>query len=129
MGTVFRIGVWRVTIYTLDHAPAHAHLVGQGGWAKIALNCPMGPALPIDVRGLDAVTVKKALRVIGFDQDIFVSVTTERTARWVPWAPHGYHKSSPPAPIPPRHAASGAREKTEPGTFDSWSLYPRIQWT
>ncbi len=64
MGTVLRFGGWRVMIYTLDHAPAHVHLVGPEGRAKIALNCPMGPAVPIDVRGLEPVVVKSALRVI-----------------------------------------------------------------
>lgn len=64
MGTVLRIGGWRVMIYTLDHAPAHVHLVGPEGRAKIALNCPAGPAIPINIRGIDAATVKSALVVI-----------------------------------------------------------------
>jgi hypothetical protein len=52
-------------IYTLDHAPAHVHLVGTEGRAKVALNCPDGPALPIDVRGCDAPMLKKMLQDIG----------------------------------------------------------------
>ena len=50
MGTLLRVGNWRVMIYTLDHAPAHVHLVGPEGRAKIALNCPKGPTVPIDCR-------------------------------------------------------------------------------
>ena len=64
MGTVLRIGGWRVMIYTLDHAPAHVHFVGPEGRAKIVLNCPDGPVLPIDVRGFDTATLKKALHIV-----------------------------------------------------------------
>jgi hypothetical protein len=64
MGTVFRVGGWRVMIYTLDHAPARVHLVGPEGRAKIALNCPTGPVVPISIRGVDAVTIKSALVAI-----------------------------------------------------------------
>ena len=60
MGTLIRIGAWRVMIYTRDHTPAHVHLVGPEGRAKIALNCPYGPVIPIDVRGIDAGTLKRA---------------------------------------------------------------------
>lgn len=64
MGTLLRIGAWRVMIYTLDHAPAHVHLVGPKGRAKIALNCPDGPALPIDVRGIDSAELKEIVRTV-----------------------------------------------------------------
>ncbi len=65
MGTLLRIGAWRAMIYTLDHGPAHVHLVGPDGRAKIALNCPDGPPVPIDVRGVDAAVIKKSVRLIG----------------------------------------------------------------
>lgn len=61
MGTLLRIGNWRVMIYTLDHAPAHVHIVGADGRAKIALNCPNGPVIPIDCRGIDTVSLKRIL--------------------------------------------------------------------
>lgn len=61
MGTLFRIGSWRIMIYTHDHAPSHVHLVGPDGRAKIALNCPDGPLALIDSRGIDAGTLKNAL--------------------------------------------------------------------
>jgi hypothetical protein len=61
MGTLIRIGTWRVMIYTRDHAPAHVHLVGVNGRAKIALNCPGGPVVLIESRGIDAGTLKRAL--------------------------------------------------------------------
>jgi hypothetical protein len=46
MGTVLRIGVWRVMICTQDHRPSHVHVVSGAGRAKILLNCPDGPAVP-----------------------------------------------------------------------------------
>ena len=62
MGTIFRIGNWRVMIYTDDHAPSHIHLVGPDGRAKIALNCPEGPAIPIEARGISSAVLKIALQ-------------------------------------------------------------------
>lgn len=61
MGTLLRIDGFRVMIYTNDHAPAHVHLISSDGRAKIALNCPTGPAIPIDVRGIDSRVLKKVL--------------------------------------------------------------------
>jgi hypothetical protein len=64
MGTLLRIDGWRVMIYSLDHPPAHVHLVSPDGRAKIALNCPDGPVVPIEARGIDAGTLKRTLRLI-----------------------------------------------------------------
>jgi hypothetical protein len=64
MGTHLLIDGWRVMIYSRDHAPAHVHLVSPNGRAKIALNCPEGPAVPIEARGIDAGTLKRTLRLI-----------------------------------------------------------------
>jgi hypothetical protein len=64
MGTLLTMDGWRIMIYSRDHAPTHVHLVSPNGRAKIALNCPRGPAIPIEVRGIDAVTLKRALRLI-----------------------------------------------------------------
>ncbi|MFM9971453.1 MAG: DUF4160 domain-containing protein [Burkholderiales bacterium] len=52
-------------IYTRDHGPAHVHLVGPDGRAKFALNCPDGPAVLIEARGVDASTLRRALVSIG----------------------------------------------------------------
>ena len=51
-------------IYTHDHAPAHVHLVGPDGRAKIALNCPSGPVVLVDARGIDEGTLRRALTQI-----------------------------------------------------------------
>ena len=37
MPTLFRIGSYRVMVYTNDHSPAHVHAVGVGGHAKFEL--------------------------------------------------------------------------------------------
>lgn len=65
MATLLRFGSWRVMLYTRDHGPAHVHVVGPEGRARVALNCPDGPAVPIDGRGIDAATLKQAITLIG----------------------------------------------------------------
>lgn len=64
MSTLLRVGPWRVMIYVKDHGPAHVHVVGPDGRARIALNCPDGPPIPIDARGMDAIIVKRIVEVI-----------------------------------------------------------------
>ena len=51
-------------IYSLDHGPAHVHLIGPDGRARIALNCPDGPPVPVDARGMDATRLHKALGLV-----------------------------------------------------------------
>lgn len=67
MGTLIRFGAWRIMIYVKDHGPAHVHVVGPDGRAKIELNCPGGPPLPVDVRGIDAITVRQVVGLIADD--------------------------------------------------------------
>jgi len=64
MPTLLRIDHWRVMIYSLDHPPAHVHIVGPEGRARIALNCPNGPAIPIDAHGIAAATLKRIVIAI-----------------------------------------------------------------
>nr|WP_288121080.1 DUF4160 domain-containing protein [Thiomonas sp.] len=64
MGTILRIGAWRVMIYTQDHRPSHVHVVSGAGRAKILLNCPDGPVEPEHARGMDAATLRRVLRGI-----------------------------------------------------------------
>lgn len=64
MGTLLMIDGWRVMIYSRDHAPAHVHLVSPDGRAKIALNCPEGPVVPIEARGMSTATLKRAVQSI-----------------------------------------------------------------
>jgi hypothetical protein len=64
MGTVLRIGAWRVMIYTQDHRPSHVHVVSGAGRAKILLNCPDDPAVPEHARGMDAAILRRLVREI-----------------------------------------------------------------
>ncbi len=61
MGTLLRVGAWRIMVYTHDHRPAHVHAVSSGGRAKILLNCPDGPVVASDARGMDAKTLRQLL--------------------------------------------------------------------
>jgi hypothetical protein len=62
-----RFGPWRIMIYSLDHPPPHVHVVGPDGRAKVALNCPHGPAIPIDARGIDRGTLRRIVEQIEKD--------------------------------------------------------------
>lgn len=70
MGTLLRLGPWRVMIYTNDHGPSHVHVVGPDGRAKIALNCPRGPVTPLDIRGIDGGTVRRIVVLIERDLEV-----------------------------------------------------------
>ena len=58
MSTVLRIGGWRIMIYVHDHRPAHVHVVSPTGRAKLMLNCPGGPIVAQEARGIDARTLR-----------------------------------------------------------------------
>ncbi len=64
MGTVLRMGTYRIMIYTHDHRPAHVHVVGVDGRARIALGCPDGPATAIDAVGMEATTLRQAVALV-----------------------------------------------------------------
>ena len=64
MGTVLRTGAYRIMVYTLDHPPAHVHVVGPDGRATIALGCPNGPASPLEASGIDPAALRHALAII-----------------------------------------------------------------
>ena len=64
MGTLLRIGAYRIMIYTQDHFPAHVHVVGPQGRARIALGCPNGPVSPIDATGIDLATLRQAIATV-----------------------------------------------------------------
>lgn len=61
MGTVLKIGNWIVIVYTHDHPPAHVHIIGPDGRAKVMLNCPDGPLLPTDIRNIDKQTMRRLM--------------------------------------------------------------------
>ena len=51
MVVVHRFGPFRVSIFSNDHAPAHVHVIGAGGEAKVQLVGPDAPKV-IRHRGL-----------------------------------------------------------------------------
>ncbi len=60
MPTVFRYSGLRFVIYVDDHPPAHVHVEGKGGQAKIALE---GPVLVWN-RGFTRADIKIALDTV-----------------------------------------------------------------
>lgn len=56
-----------VMVYTNDYPPAHVHVVGREGRAKILLNCPEGPPMPVDIRGIDAQTMRRLMNEIAVE--------------------------------------------------------------
>jgi hypothetical protein len=64
MPTVVRFGKLRIAIYLNDHGPAHVHVMGAGGEAKINL-CARGrkPRLVVN-NGLTRADLAVALRVV-----------------------------------------------------------------
>jgi len=64
MGTLLRVGDWRIMIDSHDHRPAHVHVVSSSGRAKVLLNCPDGPVVASEARGMDAKTLRRLLTEI-----------------------------------------------------------------
>jgi hypothetical protein len=59
MGTILRLGSYRVMIYTDDHRPAHIHARGPDGEIVFWLNCPKGP---IELRSADRKVSEEDIR-------------------------------------------------------------------
>lgn len=80
MPTVFRIGPYRVVIFTNDHRPAHVHIIrGQGDGeaeAVFFLNCPDGPPELREVRGL------MAFREANLLEDLLMKRLDEPCEKW-----------------------------------------------
>ena len=64
MPTIARVGKLRIAIYLNDHDPAHGHVLGAGGEAKINLGARgRKPRLVIN-NGLTQADLAAALRVV-----------------------------------------------------------------
>ena len=63
MVVVHRFGPYRVAIFSNDHAPAHVHVIGAGGEAKVQLVGPDAPTV-IRHRGLDAADLRRIVTEI-----------------------------------------------------------------
>lgn len=64
MPTIIRIGKLRIAIYFNDHGPAHAHALGAGGEAKIALGVRGGKPRLLVNEGMKQADLAVALRVV-----------------------------------------------------------------
>lgn len=62
MPTLFRVGTYRIVIFLNDHSPAHVHVIGAGGFAKVQLG-----EKPTDVALVETMGIPKASlrRIVG----------------------------------------------------------------
>ncbi len=64
MPTIARVGKLRIAIYLNDHDPAHVHVSGAGGEAKINLGARGGKPRLVVNNGLTQADLAVALRVV-----------------------------------------------------------------
>jgi len=75
MVTIHRAQGLRVIIFTDDHEPAHVHVFGGSGHAKINLIGPDGNPSLVSAHGLKGNEMRRALKIVQDQQRQFV-------ARW-----------------------------------------------
>lgn len=73
MVTVHRAHGLRVVIYVDDHEPAHVHVIGEGGQAKVNLIGPDGGPELVWAEGLKRSAVRRAMRLVTDQQEAFLS--------------------------------------------------------
>lgn len=61
MATVFRIGSYRIVVYSNDHSPAHVHAVGPDGIAKISLGSAPSEVALVECDGIGAADLRRIL--------------------------------------------------------------------
>jgi len=62
MAVVHRLGALRFVIYTLDHRPAHVHVIGPDGQARIDLGAVTGMPEVMSNVGLSNADLRRAFR-------------------------------------------------------------------
>ena len=73
MATILRLGRLRVMIYSRDHPPAHVHVIGSRGSAKIEVRGPSGhPGLVWNL-GLSRRDLARALAAIEDHAELILS--------------------------------------------------------
>ena len=63
-------GSFRILIYTRDHEPAHVHVLGSGGEAKVQLGLDGEPPILIEAQRLKRSDVRKAVDLVEVHQDM-----------------------------------------------------------
>lgn len=72
MVTILRIHGLRVVIFPNDHAPAHVHLIGAGGEAKINLRGPEERPVLVWADQLSRADLRRGMRMIGQHRDLLL---------------------------------------------------------
>jgi len=62
MPTLFQVGAYRVVIFVNDHSPAHVHVIGAGGFAKVQLGDTPADVALVETMGISRVRLR---RVVG----------------------------------------------------------------
>jgi len=75
MITILRAYGLRVVIYQFDHPPPHVHVAGDGE-VKIELLAGGKPRV-LNVRGMKAGDVRKALEAVASNQDMLLQMWSE----------------------------------------------------
>ncbi|WP_119065279.1 DUF4160 domain-containing protein [Aggregatilinea lenta] len=71
--TVLKVGSYRVVIYTLDHPPAHVHVISASRIAKFSLD----PVLLLDNAGYLSRELRKIERIIIDNQPLLLDAWNE----------------------------------------------------
>lgn len=73
MVTVHRAYGFRFVIFSNDHSPAHVHVFGQGGEAKIVLEGPAGIRLDW-VAGISRGDVRRLMREVRREREQLIAI-------------------------------------------------------
>lgn len=73
MVTVHRAYGFRFVIFSNDHSPAHVHVFGQGGEARIVLEGPGGITLDW-VAGISRGNVRKLMQEVQREQEWLIAM-------------------------------------------------------
>ncbi len=86
MPTILRLRGLRIVVYATDHPPAHVHVIGATGEARINLCGSGGQPVIVNNSGLRKKELGRALEAIKSKQAIFI-------ARWGEL--HGFREVDP----------------------------------
>lgn len=72
MVTILRIHGLRVVIFPNDHPPAHVHLIGSDGEAKVDLQGPGEQPVLVWADRLSRADLRRGMRTIGQHRDLLL---------------------------------------------------------